>query len=164
MDSYTMEEWSSTVRTETKRSMGGYSRSNIGEIPMNKKFITPPGAEAGGSGPQQPPQQQLNINPRELPDVVCDQCGNYTFMNVSLMKRMSPLISPTSRTAFVPMQVYACAACGNINKEFAEGLGGWFSDETAAKKFESSKEDVGIKTTELPGLEPVAPEVTVDAE
>ena len=34
------------------------------------------------------------------------------------MKKLSPLISPTGQEAIIPVGVFACEACGNINKEF----------------------------------------------
>jgi len=51
-------------------------------------------------------------------DVVCENCGNYTFQEVALMKRMSPIMSPNGQELMVPMPVFACNACGFINKSF----------------------------------------------
>ena len=50
--------------------------------------------------------------------VTCDSCGNHTFVGVMLLKRISPIISPTGKEAIVPIQTFACNACGFVNKQF----------------------------------------------
>lgn len=64
---------------------------------------------------QQPP---LNIDLSKAQDITCDNCGNYTFQEVALMKRLSALMSPTGKEAVVPIPTFACNACGFINKQF----------------------------------------------
>jgi uncharacterized Zn finger protein len=64
---------------------------------------------------QQPP---VNLDLTTAQDVVCDNCGNYTFNEVVLMKRISALVSPTGKEAIVPIPTFACNACGFINKQF----------------------------------------------
>ncbi len=64
---------------------------------------------------QQPP---INLDLSDAKDVVCDNCGNYTFNEVVLMKRISPIQSPTGKEAIVPIPTFACNACGFINKQF----------------------------------------------
>ncbi len=64
---------------------------------------------------QQPP---VNLDLSNAQDVVCDNCGNYTFTEVVLMKRISPIQSPTGKEAIVPIPTFSCNACGFINKQF----------------------------------------------
>lgn len=59
---------------------------------------------------------KMNIDISKAEDVKCDNCGNYTFQEVVLMKRVSPLISPTGQEALIPIPTFACNACGFINK------------------------------------------------
>ena len=54
--------------------------------------------------------------------VVCESCGNQTFIGVMMMKRISPIISPTGKEAVVPIQTFACNACGFVNKEFLPSM------------------------------------------
>ena len=54
--------------------------------------------------------------------VTCDSCGNHTFVGVMLLKRISPIISPTGKEAVVPIQTFACNACGFVNKEFLPAM------------------------------------------
>ena len=74
--------------------------------------VPPPGAMGGQ------PQQQLNVDLSQADDITCENCGNYTFNEVLLMKRLSPLISPTGQEAVVPIPTFACNACGFINRRF----------------------------------------------
>ncbi len=63
-------------------------------------------------------EQKINIDFTNAQDVTCDNCGNYTFQEVTLMKRISALVSPTGKEAIVPIPTFACNACGFINKQF----------------------------------------------
>jgi hypothetical protein len=63
-------------------------------------------------------ENKLNIDLSTAQDVTCDNCGNYTFQEVALMKRISALVSPTGKEAIVPIPTFACNACGFINKQF----------------------------------------------
>ena len=51
--------------------------------------------------------------------VSCEHCANQTFVGVMMMKRISPIISPTGKEAIVPIQTFACNACGFVNKAFS---------------------------------------------
>ena len=138
---------------------------------MSNGIITPPGM--GASGPQQP-TAQMNIKPSELDDVVCEECNNFTFIQVVLMKRMPPLISHTSKEAFIPMEVYACNACGHINKRFIKGMGGWFKSKgdseakdegTVAEQAAKGADTIeGSKLEGLHAVEPTIPELTTDED
>jgi uncharacterized Zn finger protein len=66
----------------------------------------------------QPPQAQINVDLSKADDITCENCGNYTFNEVVLMKRLSALISPTGKEAVVPIPTFACNACGFINRRF----------------------------------------------
>ena len=54
--------------------------------------------------------------------ITCESCGNHTFVGVMMMKRISPIISPTGKEAIVPIQTFACNACGFVNKEFLPAM------------------------------------------
>ena len=57
----------------------------------------------------------LKIN--DLDGVVCDACENPTFIQVHLLRKISAVLSPNGKGGFLPLPVFQCAACGNINKE-----------------------------------------------
>ena len=57
------------------------------------------------------------MTPSDLPDVVCAECGNPTFRQVVLLKKVSAAISPNGNTSFLPMPVFECSSCGHVNDE-----------------------------------------------
>ena len=65
---------------------------------------------------QQPPR--INIDLSDAEDVKCDSCGNYTFVEVVMMKKVSALVSPSGKDAIVPIPTFSCNACGYINAQF----------------------------------------------
>jgi len=58
------------------------------------------------------PQQEIDINDTET--IVCDECGNATFIQCFFIRRISPIVSPTGQEAMVPIQVYSCGNCGKV--------------------------------------------------
>lgn len=65
----------------------------------------------------QPNQTQVNIDIGTLDNVQCEKCNNILFQPVFVMKRVSALVSPTGQEGVIPIQVFACANCGTVNKE-----------------------------------------------
>jgi predicted RNA-binding Zn-ribbon protein involved in translation (DUF1610 family) len=63
-------------------------------------------------------QQQINIDLSQTTEEVCEKCGNNTFVQVYQMRKLSALLSPTGQETMIPIQVFACAKCGHINKGF----------------------------------------------
>ena len=64
------------------------------------------------------PQPQMNIDFNQTVAEVCEECQNDTFTQVYQMRTLSALLSPTGEEAKIPIQVFACAKCGHINKGF----------------------------------------------
>ena len=62
----------------------------------------------------QEPPQQIDIGDTET--ILCEKCGNASFIQSFFLKRISPLVSPTGKEAIVPIQVFACGNCGTIPK------------------------------------------------
>jgi len=125
---------------------------------MNQGILGPGGAPAGGGTPT------MNVNPTELEDVKCDECENYTFVAVSLMKRLPSVISPTGKETFMPMQVFACAVCNHINQTFIVGMGGWFQGQGTGEKTEVRALDDTIEGSSLPGMDDVSEETSTEEE
>ena len=68
------------------------------------------------NNPQQ--QMQMNIDFEQTTPVVCDECGHDIFTQALKMRKISALLSPTGQETMIPMQVFTCAKCGHINKDF----------------------------------------------
>ena len=68
---------------------------------------------------QQPqPNPQMNIDLRDAEDIKCVKCENTYFAPVVLIKRISPLVSPTGEEMLAPVQTFQCTSCNNVNKQF----------------------------------------------
>ena len=63
-------------------------------------------------------QTQVQINPSDLTDVMCDKCDNQTFAPAFMFKKLSAVLSPSGKDSLIPLQVYACTKCGHINDGF----------------------------------------------
>lgn len=60
----------------------------------------------------------VNVDISGAKDVSCDNCGNYTFSEVVLIKHLSEIQSPTGKAGYAPIPVFACNACGFVNDGF----------------------------------------------
>ena len=67
------------------------------------------------NNPQQP---QMNVDFSQTTAEVCEACENDTFTQVYQMRTLSKLLSPTGQETKIPIQIFSCAKCGNINKGF----------------------------------------------
>lgn len=97
----------------------------------------------------QPPmgqqQQQINVDLSQADDITCENCGNYTFNEVLLMKRLSALISPNGQESIVPIPTFACNACGFINQQFLPAVMRQTEPEADTGVQESSQSETGLK-------------------
>ena len=65
-------------------------------------------------------QPGLQIDISKTDTIVCDECGNASFIQAFFLKKVSALVSPTGKEAIVPMQVFSCGNCGTIPKNMTE--------------------------------------------
>ena len=63
-------------------------------------------------------QPQMNVDFSQTTAEICESCENDTFVQVYQMRKLSALLSPTGQPTMIPIQVFACAKCGHINKGF----------------------------------------------
>ena len=63
-------------------------------------------------------QPQMKVDISQTTAVSCEECNHDVFVPAFKMRRMSALLSPHGKETMIPMQVFACAKCGHINKEF----------------------------------------------
>ena len=64
--------------------------------------------------------QNVNIDITKTLPIVCEneECGNDMFMSVMKFRRVPKLMVGATTDQIIPMQVFICAACGHLNKEF----------------------------------------------
>ena len=65
-------------------------------------------------------QMQEQIDFSKTTECKCEDCGNPTFKQSLLIRKMSALVSPNGQETIIPMQVFACEKCGHVNKEFSD--------------------------------------------
>ena len=63
-------------------------------------------------------QPQMNIDFSQTTAETCEECGNDTFVQVFKMRKLLALLSPTGQESMIPIQIFACAKCGYVNKGF----------------------------------------------
>jgi len=66
-------------------------------------------------------QQQLDISKADT--IMCEECGNASFIPAFFLKKISALMSPTGKEAIVPMQVFSCGSCGTVPQNMLESAG-----------------------------------------
>ena len=59
---------------------------------------------------------QMNVDLKKATTITCAKCGNATFIHTFILKKLSPLTSPTGKEMTVPVQLYACGNCGELLK------------------------------------------------
>ena len=79
---------------------------------MTSKYIPP----SGKPDPRQMQAQMPDLS--QATDITCENCGNFTFEEVMMMKKVSALVSPNGKEGIVPIPTFACVACGWVNKMF----------------------------------------------
>ena len=64
--------------------------------------------------------QQVNIDISKAAPILCEseECGNDMFMPAMKFRRVPKLMTGAKTDQIVPIQVFMCTACGNVNKEF----------------------------------------------
>ncbi len=68
-----------------------------------------------------PPRQDgLQIDISKTDTIVCEECGNASFIQAFFLKKVSALVSPTGKEAIVPIQVFSCGNCGAIPKNMID--------------------------------------------
>lgn len=85
----------------------------MGEFDINPNPFMP----ESNDGLPEPPKTKLNIN--DLTNLVCEECDHNLFKQLYAIKRISPIVSGAPKTQYVPIQVFACANCGELPEDFA---------------------------------------------
>jgi|TARA_R110001592_G_scaffold46682_3_gene148525 hypothetical protein len=62
--------------------------------------------------------QQFNVDLSQTTPVVCEECGHEHFIQVNIVRKLSPMLSPTGQPTLIPIPVFACAKCNHVNTEF----------------------------------------------
>jgi len=61
-------------------------------------------------------QANVQVDLTKAETMKCKKCDNAIFIPSFILKRLSPLVSPTGKEAVIPVQVYSCGNCGEVIK------------------------------------------------
>ena len=81
---------------------------------MIKNINGGPGGQQGGGNPLD------SVDLTHAKTMECEKCQCKAFKQTMMLKKLSALMSPSGQEAIVPVGVFACEACGHINKEFLD--------------------------------------------
>ena len=68
-------------------------------------------------------QPGLQIDLSKAETIVCENCGNASFIQAFFLKKVSALVSPTGKEAVIPIQVFSCGNCGTIPQNMIDQIG-----------------------------------------
>ena len=63
-------------------------------------------------------QLKLNISLDKTQEITCDKCGHNVFEEGLMLRKASKFLTGTTQDALIPLPVFSCSACGNVNEEF----------------------------------------------
>lgn len=63
-------------------------------------------------------QMKLNISLDKTTPVTCEKCGCFSFQGAVLLRKASKFLTGTQQDALVPIETFACTACGHVNADF----------------------------------------------
>ena len=58
------------------------------------------------------------IDLRQQPTIVCEECGEKFFKEVTMLKKVPKLLTGSPEDTIVPFPTYMCNNCGHVNEEF----------------------------------------------
>lgn len=75
------------------------------------------------------------------PNVVCPNCGSKIFVEAAVLKKLSPILSPSGKEELYPIPMFACIKCGTIPDEYRNRNNSKviLGEETAEEQEEETK-------------------------
>ena len=61
---------------------------------------------------------KMKVDLREQPSVKCEKCESLFFEEVTMIKKVSKLLTGSSEDTIVPFPTYMCNDCSNVNQDF----------------------------------------------
>lgn len=62
--------------------------------------------------------KKIQVNVMDSPNIKCEKCENIFFEKVTIIKKISKLLTGSPEDQLVPMETYVCRKCGHMNEEF----------------------------------------------
>jgi len=61
---------------------------------------------------------KMKVDLREQPSVKCEKCESLFFEEVTMIKKVSKLLTGSAEDTIVPFPTYRCDDCNHVNEEF----------------------------------------------
>ena len=61
---------------------------------------------------------KMKVDLREQPSVKCEKCESLFFEEVTMIKKVSKLLTGSAEDTIVPFPTYMCNECGHVNEDF----------------------------------------------
>ena len=61
---------------------------------------------------------KMKVDLREQPTIKCEKCESMWFEEVTMIKKVSKLLTGSSEDTIVPFPSYCCDKCSHVNQEF----------------------------------------------
>lgn len=62
--------------------------------------------------------QQPQFPLEQTSGILCEECNHPFFKASVILRKVSRFLTGTDKDAIIPIQVFACAKCNHVNKEF----------------------------------------------
>lgn len=63
-------------------------------------------------------QQSINLPMKDAKPIVCEACEHEVFVPSFFLRKVSRFVTGTPDDVIAPIQVFSCAKCGHVNKDF----------------------------------------------
>ncbi len=68
------------------------------------------------------PNSNINVDLSTMPNIKCEECDCEFFVPTFVIKHIHALMAPSGKDTMIPLQIFRCNDCGNINELFLSGL------------------------------------------
>ncbi len=73
--------------------------------------------DISGNTVNEQPKQQVTVNMADSVEIKCVECGGTVFVSGVKFRKISKLLTGTPQDAVIPIEVYLCGNCGEVNNE-----------------------------------------------
>jgi hypothetical protein len=63
-------------------------------------------------------QNSINVPLKDAKPVLCEECQHNVFSQSFFLRKVSRFVTGTTEDGIVPIQIFSCAKCGHVNKDF----------------------------------------------
>ena len=63
-------------------------------------------------------RMKVNIDLKKTTGVTCDECGNQTFQEGLMLRKVSRFLTGDAQDGVIPIPTFVCTKCGHVNKDF----------------------------------------------